>query len=141
MNKLLLLLLAVCICSCAGPGGFFSARFVLKVGDLNYTDDNGQTVSQDRAKYEWIFSYDKNVADEQQQIAKKAESKVVALRQGLRNKKLSVNDYKSQNEKLSNAMKNLEDKGREKVNDGGFNSLTVEKEFIDAWYDLKNLVK
>ncbi|WP_372366627.1 hypothetical protein [Candidatus Uabimicrobium sp. HlEnr_7] len=141
MNKISYLILAIFLCSCASPGGFFSARFVLKVGDLNFTDSNGQSISQEKAKYEWIFSYDKNVASEQQQIAKKVEKKVVTLRQDLRGNKLSVGDYKTKNGKLSTAMKNLEDKGREKLNDDGFNSLSVEKDFIDAWYELKNLLK
>ena len=141
MKKIICMLALVFVVGCGGPGGFFSARFVLKVGDLSYTDGSGQSVSEEKAKYEWIFSYDKNVAGEQHEIAKKAEKKVVNLRKGLRENKMTVTDYKSKNDALAKAMKNLEDKGREKINDDGFNSLKVEKDFIDAWYDLKDLVK
>lgn len=128
------------ICGCASPGGFFSATFVLKVGDLNHTDQNGQNVSQERAKYEWIFSYDKNVANEQHKIAKQAEQKVVSLRKSLRDNSLSITDYKQKSTTLSSAMENLQDKGRDKLSDDGFNSLVVEKNFIDAWHTLKQLV-
>lgn len=125
--------------SCVSPGGLFSGTFVLRVAEMNHLDKDGQKIFQEKTKYEWIFSVDRNVADEQQKIAEKAKTKIINLRENFRNNKINSSEYEKESLALMNAMKNLEDKGREKQNDDGYNSLSVEKAFIDAWYNIREL--